>query len=188
MEEETAQAGGGSEFEIRGGPWEGVHAVIFYGAVTMAVLATLGVLRVIFGIACIVLLFYSMFAIFSSPRFVRIDPGGAISLVKYHYFIPKRYEFGRGELEGIEVVESSRLPAEEGENASRRDISYFARVYLRLAGGRRLKVFRSVLTGTPIENRRAAFLIAQALAEAGDLPVTYARRGWDPRAASEAAS
>ncbi len=165
-----------SEFEIRGGAWEGIHALVFYAAVTMAGLATAGVYRVYFGIAAIVLLFYSMLAIFSSPRFVVID-GDGISLVKYRFFIPLRRHLRKDALEGIEVIESPRLPAAEGKRGSRHDLSYYARVYLVLSGGRRLKVFRSGMTGAPADNRRAAFLIAQALADAADLPVTYRRRG-----------
>lgn len=178
-EEMTETVGDGSgkvEFEIRGGAWEGVHAVIFYAALTLAVLATAGIFRVYFGIGAIVLLFYSMLAIFSSPRFVVIGDDG-ISLLKYHFFLPSRRALGRDALEGVEVVESPRLPASEGERGSRHDLSYFVRVYLLLSGGRKLKVFRSGMTGAPADNRTAAFLIAEALAEAGDLPVTYKRRG-----------
>lgn len=176
MVESVAQDKSRVEFEIRGGAWEGVHAVIFYAAVTMAVLATAGLYRVYFGIAAIVLLFYSMLAIFSSPRFMVIDTEG-ISLVRYRFFIPARRGLPHEALEGVEVVESPRLPAPEGERGSRHDLSYYARVYLILSGGKRLKVFRSGMTGAPADNRRAAFLIAQALAEAADLPVIYKRRG-----------
>ncbi|MBC7230022.1 MAG: hypothetical protein H5T74_06490 [Actinobacteria bacterium] len=176
MQEAVAGAEDRVEFEIRGGAWEGVHAVVFYVALTMAVLATAGVLRVYLGIACIVLLFYSMLAIFSSPRFIVIDKGG-ISLLKYHFFLPRRVALPRDALEGVEVVESPRLPAPEGERGSRHDLSYYVRVYLTFSGGKRLKVFRSGMTGAPADNRRAAFLVAQALAEAADLPVSYTRRG-----------
>ncbi len=110
MQEAVAGAEGRVEFEIRGGAWEGIHAVVFYIALTMAVLATACVLRVYFGIACIVLLFYSMLAIFSSPRFIVIDKGG-ISLLKYHFFLPRRVALPRDALEGVE--DELELPAVE---------------------------------------------------------------------------
>jgi hypothetical protein len=166
------------EFEIRGGLWEGIHAVIFYISVTCAVLASVGILSIAFGIACVVLLSYSMFTIFSSPTFVIIDPASREAILEsYHYFIPSRHRVGKNDLEGLEIIESQRLPAAEGEKGSRRDLSYFVRVYMRLKDGRRLKIFRSGMTGAPADNRSKAFLIVQGLSGALDIPVSYTRRG-----------
>lgn len=165
------------EFEIRGGPWEAVHVVVFYGAVASAVLATLGVLSLLLGIGCVVLLFYSMFAIFSSPTYVATDPSARELVVeRYHYFIPSRNRIGSGEMEALEVVESPRVPAEEG-NSSRHDLSYFVRVYLRMKSGRRLKLFSSGMTGAPYDNRLKAYYIVRGIAGALDVPVSYSRRG-----------
>lgn len=173
------------EFEIRGGPWEALHVVVFYGAVTSAVLATLGVLSLLLGIGCIVLLFYSMFTMFSSPTYVITDPAAReIILESYYYFIPKRSRMGRKELEGLEVIESPRVPATDG-NGSRHDLSYFVRIYLMKKEGRRLKLFGSVLTGTPSENRLKAYYIVQGIAACMDIPVHYTRRGSGETGAEE---
>jgi hypothetical protein len=174
------------EFEIRGGPWESAHVVIFYGAVISAVLATLGVLRLALGLGCIIILFYSMFTIFSSPVFVISDPAARILTVeRYHYFIPSRKRIGREELEGLEVTESARVPAAEGGQGARHDLSYYVRVYLRRSGGRRLKLFSSGMTGAPSDNRTKAFLIVQGLARDLDIPVSYTRRGLKDERAEE---
>jgi hypothetical protein len=178
MTEAWAGSGERMEFEIRGGVWEGVHALIFYAAVTLAVLTTLGVMRLAFGIAFIVCLFYSMFAIFSSPTYIVIDPGGrGLTLERYHYFIPSRRRIAGEELETLEVVESSRLPAAEGKRGSRHDLSYYVRVYLKLKDGSRFKLFRSGMTGSPADNRGKAYLIVQAMSGALEIPVSYTRRG-----------
>ncbi len=166
------------EFEVRGGPWEGFHVLVFYAAVVSAVLATLGVLRLLFGIGCIVLLFYSMFTIFSSPTFVISDPAAReLTIERYHYFIPSRKKIGREGLEELEVIESPRVPASEGEKTSRHDLSYYVRVYLKRKDGKRLKLFSSGMTGAPSDNRLKAFLTVQEMAAALDIPVTYTRRG-----------
>ncbi len=180
MSETAAEAGGRVEFEVRGGLWESAHVVIFYGSVISAVLATVGIWRVPLGISCIVILFYSMFAIFSSPTYVISEPGTqALTLERYYYFIPRRKRLDRDGLEGLEVVESPRVPSAREEKGARRDLSYFVRVYLRRSGGRRLKLFGSGMTGAPAENRAKAFLIAQRLAGDLDIPVYYTRHGAD---------
>ena len=177
MVEAAAGANERLEFEIRGGLWEGIHAVIFYISLASAVLATLGVLRLFLGIACVVLLFYSMFTIFSSPTFVIIDPAARrLTVERYHYFIPSSSSFDRQDLEGLEVIESPRVPAAEGER-TRHDLSYYVRVYLKHSDGRRLKLFRTGMTGAPLDNRVKAFLIVQALARDLEIPVSYSRRG-----------
>lgn len=168
----------GLECEVRGNLWEGIHAVIFYTAVTCAILASVGVHRLTLGIACVVLLAYSMFAIFSSPTFVRFDAGAREATVDtYRYFLLRSRRFSRENLEGITVVEARREPAPPGEKGTRRDLSYFVRVYLRLANGRRLKIFRSGISGSPYENREKAYLIAEEASRALGLPVEYSRRG-----------
>jgi hypothetical protein len=178
MTEAAASAGKRMEFEIRGGLWETVHAVIFYGSVTLAVLATLGIHRLLFGVGCIVLLFYTMFTIFSSPTYVTVDPlTRELTVERYHYFIPSRKRVGPQELDGLEVIESPRVPAAEGEKGSRHDLSYYVRVYLKRKDGRRLKLFSSGMTGAPSDNRIKAFLIVQGLVAGLDIPVSYTRRG-----------
>ena len=166
------------EFEVRGGAWEALHALIFYAAVACAVLSTAGVARLATGISAVILLFYSIFAIFSSPTYLVIDPERkALTWETYRYFIPLRREMTRGDLAGVEVVEARRI-AEAGEDPGpRRDLSYFVRVYLKLADGRRRRVFRSGTTGSPGDNRAAAFLIVEALAQALSLPIFYHVKG-----------
>jgi hypothetical protein len=182
-------AAGGSErfeFEIRGGLWESIHVVIFYGSVISAVLATAGVMRLELGISCIVILFYSMFTIFSSPTYAISDTAARqLVLERYHYFIPHREFIDRGELEGLEVVESQRVPDEDAERASRHDLAYFVRVYLVRGDGRRLKLYGSGMTGAPADNRARAFLIVQRLAGDLDIPVFYKRRGQSNERAAE---
>ncbi|MBN2026719.1 MAG: hypothetical protein JW854_08190 [Actinobacteria bacterium] len=180
MTEAVASVSERMEFEIRGGPWEGIHAFIFYISVTCAVLATLGIMSTFLGISCVVLLFYSMFAIFSSPTYVIVDPTAQeITLEKYHYFIASQRRISREELKGLEVTESPRVPAAEGATSSKRDLSYYVRIYLRRRDGKSLKLFRSGMTGAPAENRIKAFLITQSVSHALDIPVLYTRRGMD---------
>lgn len=178
MTEAAAGDGEIMEFEIRGGPWEGIHAVIFYAAFAFAVLATVGVMRIALGISCVVTLFYSMFAIFSSPTYVLVDPvKREVTVERYRYFIPSHHRVSREELAVLEVVESPRLPGTAAEKSSKRDLSYYVRVYLVREDGKRLKLFRSGMTGAPSENRNKAFLMAQSVTEALDIPVIYTRRG-----------
>jgi hypothetical protein len=178
MTEATVNETEPMEIEIRGGAWEGIHALIFYTAVTLAVLASLGILRIAFGITFIILLFYSIFAIFSSPTYIIIDARAReVTLERYRYFIPSRRSYGQGELGGLEVVESPRVPAAEGEKGSRRDLSYYVRVYLVLNDGKRLRIFRSGMTGAPAENRRKASLIVENIVDALGIPVTYNQPG-----------
>lgn len=166
------------EFEVRGGAWEAVHALIFYAAVACAVLSTAGVARLATGICAVTLLFYSIFAIFSSPTYLVIDPARKVlTWETYRYFIPLRREMTRGDVAGVEVVEARRF-AETGEGPGpRRDLSYFVRVYLKLADGGRRRVFRSGTTGSPQDNRAAAFLIVETLARAMSLPIFYHVKG-----------
>jgi hypothetical protein len=178
MTEAVANGSERVEFEIRGGPWEVTHVLFFYLALTSAVLATLGVMSIVLGICCVVFLFYSMFTIFSSPTYVIVDPEAQeLTLERYHYFMPSRRRIGREEVEGLEVTESPRVPAAEGETGSKRDLSYYVRVYLRQKDGKRLKLFRSGMTGAPSDNRIKAFLIVQSVSDALDIPVDYRRRG-----------
>jgi hypothetical protein len=166
------------EFEVRGGLWEGFHAVLFYGAIVCALLATLGVARVATGAACVFLIFYPIFAIFSSPTYVVIDPSRReVTVERYHYFIPSRRVLKHDELERIEVAEPSRVPSGKGEKDSKRDLSYYVRVYLVTREGRRFKIFRSGMTGAPSENREKAFLVTQSASSNLDLPVVYTGGG-----------
>jgi hypothetical protein len=166
------------EYEVRGGLWEGAHAILFYVSLTCAILATVGVAPLAMGAACVLLFSYTIFTFFSSPTFVILDPSTREATVeRYHYFIPSRQQLKRDELERIEVVEPSHVPAGEGESGSRRDLSYYVRIYLELKDGRRLKIFRSGMTGAPSENREKAFLVTQSAAAALGIPVVYTRRG-----------
>lgn len=178
MTEAAGEKSRNMEYEVRGGWWEGLHAVLFYSCLACAALATVGVARVVTGSLAVFLCFYSIFTIFSSPTFVIIDPSGKGATVeRYRYFIPSRKRYEGGQMEGIEVEESSHSPSGDEEGGSRRDLSYFVRVYLRLKDGSRLKIFRSGMTGTPYQNRQKAFLITVSAAQALGLPVAYAARG-----------
>ncbi len=178
MEEAAVNGAETMEIEIRGGAWEGIHALIFYTAVLLAILASLGILRIALGITFIILLFYSIFAIFSSPTYIIIDARAReVTLERYRYFIPRRRKFGRDEVEGLEVAESPHVPATEAEKGSRRDLSYYVRVYLVLKNGKKLRIFRSGITGAPADNRSKAFLIVEYMVDALDITVAYSQPG-----------
>ncbi|MBC7253800.1 MAG: hypothetical protein H5T72_07520 [Actinobacteria bacterium] len=167
----------GLEFEVRGGPWEGFHALVFYAAVACAVLATAGVARMATGICAVALLFYSILAVFSSPTYLVILPEEkTVALERYRFFFPSRRRFSRDDLEEI-VVQERGLSGAEGEGRpSGRSLSYSARVYLRRRGGRKHRVYRSEMSGSPAENRARAFLVVEALSAHLDLPVSYSSR------------
>ncbi len=179
MKGERMAAGPGSEgksleFEIRGGPWEALHAMVFYAAVICAILATAGVSRMATGISAVALLFYSILAVFSSPTYLVIIPEEkAVVWERYRFFLPLRRKHPREELEEIVVLESSGAPTEGDEKRSGGSIAYSARVYLRWRGGRKRRVFRSEMSSSPAENRTRAFLVAEALARHLGLPVSY---------------
>ncbi len=167
------------EFEVRGGLWEALHVLVFYASVASAVLAivTHGTASLLLLIACVVFLFYSMFAIFSSPTYVATDPGAHELVVeRYHFFIPRRSRIGREQAELLEVMESARVPTGEGRVAGR-DTSYYVRVHLRKTSGRRLRLFSAGMTGAPYDNRLKAYFIVHDVARALDVPVAYSRRG-----------
>jgi len=127
---------------------------------------------------CVFLIFYTIFAIVSSPAYAVIDPATReVRVERYHYFLPSRRTLKRDELERIEVVEAPRLPSGEGRESQRRDLSYYVRVYLKAKDGRRFKIFRSNMAGSPSENREKAFLVTQSAASILDLPVLYATAG-----------
>ncbi|MDI6873766.1 MAG: hypothetical protein QME84_05740 [Actinomycetota bacterium] len=168
----------GLEFEIRGGPWEVFHVLVFYVAVICAVLATAGVARMATGICAVTLLFYSILAVFSSPTYLVILPGEkAVVWERYRFFLPFRRKHPREDLEEIVVVESGGERPEEDENPSGRSLSYSARVYLRWRGGKKRRVFRSETSASPAENRARAFAVVETLAAYLGLPVSYSRRG-----------
>ncbi len=183
----AAGPGGGQgelEFEVRGGPWEVFHALVFYAAVACAVLATVGVARVATGICAVALLFYSILAVFSSPTYLVVLPAEkAVVWERYRFFLPFRRKHLREELEEIVVVESGGEPVERGERPSGSSLSYSARVYLRLRGGGNRSVFRSEMSGSPPENRTRAFLVTETLAANLGLPVSYVRRGGERKEA-----
>lgn len=162
------------EWEIRGGPWETFHALVFYAAVACAVLATAGVARLATGICAVALLFYSLLAVFSSPTYLIVFPKEkAVVWERYRFFLPIRRKHLREELEEIVVVESGGGSVEEDGKYSGGSLAYSARIYLRWRRGRKRRVFRSEMSGSPLENRTRAFLVAEALAVHLGLPVSY---------------
>ncbi|WP_287155539.1 hypothetical protein [Candidatus Solincola tengchongensis] len=173
--------GKGLEFEVRGGPWEVFHALVFYVAVACAVLATAGVARMATGISAVALLFYSILAVFSSPTYLVIVPEEkAVVWERYRFFLPLRRKYLSEDLKEIVVLESGGGPREGDDGRPPgRSLAYSARVYLRWRGGSKRRVFRSEMSGSPEENRTRAYLVAEALAINLGLPVSYSgeRRG-----------
>lgn len=167
-----------AEFEIRGGWWEGIHVMVFYTAVACAVLSTLGVARLATGITAVILLFYSILAIFSSPTYLVVD-GESRALVWEHYrfFIPIRRRLPREEMESVEVTESPYPQEEKTEGKAANRLSYRVRLDLLLKDGRSVRLFRSGPTGGPKDNRTRAFLIAESLSRQLELPLVYRRSG-----------
>lgn len=177
MAASPGSADGRLEFEVRGGPWEGFHALVFYAAVACAVLSTVGVARMATGICAVVLLFYSILAVFSSPTYLVILPEErAVIWERYRFFFPFRRKHSREEFLEI-VVEESGADSVEGEGRpSRRSLSYSARVFLRRREGGKHRVYRSEMSGSPAENRTRAFLVAEALSAHLDLPISFSSR------------
>jgi hypothetical protein len=162
------------EWEVRGGVWENLHVFIFYTAVTFAVLATAGVARFVTGILCIPFLIYSIFTMYSSATYAIIDPESKeLRIEKYYYLLPVKRTIGSEDITSLVVKESARPPADSEEQASKRDLSYYVRVYALLKNGKRVKLFRSGVTGAPLDNRKKAYLIATTIAATMNLPVEY---------------
>jgi hypothetical protein len=163
------------EWEVRGGIWENLHVFVFYTAVTLAILATAGVARYVNGILCVVFLFYSIFTLYSSATYAAVLPlSQELEIDRYFYLIPSKKRIGSDKLQAVLVKESSRSPGDSEEKASKRDLSYYVRVYVLLKDGRRIKIFRSGMTGAPLDNRKKAYLITESTARILGLPVQYA--------------
>lgn len=105
------------EWEVRGGFWQYLHVFIFYLSVTLAIMATAGVVRLASAIACVVLFVYSMFTMCSSATYVIIDPVlKEVTIEKFYYLLPIRRRVATDTMQAL-LVEESAAPAEdEGEN------------------------------------------------------------------------
>jgi hypothetical protein len=162
------------EWEIRGGVWENLHVFTFYASVTLAILATAGVARLTTGIVSMVLLVYSIFTVYSSATFAIIDPDAKeLKIEKYFYLLPLKRVLPADKIDSLLVKESARPPADSEEKVSKRDLSYFVRVYALLKNGKRVKLFRSGATGAPLENRKKAYLLTESAVVALGVPVEY---------------
>jgi len=182
MEEAAGQQKQRMEWEVRGGFWQYLHVFIFYLSVSLAIMATAGVVRLASAIACVVLFVYSMFTMCSSATYVIIDPVlKELTIEKFYYLLPIRRRVATDTMQALLVEESAPPAEDEGEN-SKRDLSYYVRVYLIIKDGRRLKLFGSGMTGSPQENRKKAYLITRSIAAAWNLPVNYSVRRSQPEA------
>jgi hypothetical protein len=162
------------EWEVRGGVWENLHVLTFYTAVTLAIIATAGVARFVTGILSIILLVYSIFTMYSSATFAIIDPDSKeLRIEKYYYLLPLKRVLPADKIDSLLVKESARPPADSEEKASKRDLSYYVRIYALLKDGKRVKLFRPGMTGAPLENRGKAYLVTTSIAVALDIPVQY---------------
>ncbi len=160
-------------WEVRGGGWEIFHVAVFYSAVINAVLATAGVLRLYTGIASAILLFYSMLAIFSSPTFAALEPGKSLMIERYRFFLPVRRSIPSERLSRIVVEETIVSPLFSGKRSQQ---LYLARIWLEEKGGKRHRVFRTHLNGTPQKNREEVFLVLELLVEGLGLSVLHLRK------------
>lgn len=107
----------------------------------------------------------------------------------YRYFLRRDSVFPASDFDHVLVEESPRPPSPGGKGG-RGDISYYARVFLERKDGKRLRVYRTGFSGSPLRNREGAFLVAEAASRALHLPVRYVggrsregkKEGGDPRA------
>lgn len=148
------------------------HVAVFYSAVINAVLATVGVLRPYTGLASAFLLFYSILAIFSSPTYAVLEAGNKLVIERYRFFLPTKVTISAEQLSRIVVEETEVAPLLSGKHSQR---LYMARVWLEEKGGKRHRVFRTHLNGTPERNREEVFLTVERLVKNLGLPVLHER-------------
>ncbi len=162
---------GAIEHEISGGAWDTTLFLAFYTGVLLVLLATLQVISFWGVIAGLSLVFFSIFAIFSSPTYLRIEEGNFF-LDRIRLFIHFTRQLSREEMERIVVEESRRASQWDDDKVPERDISYFINVYIYFKRGR-VKAFQSSLSRHPRENRELAHSIASELSSITGLQVEH---------------
>ncbi len=168
------------EFTIRSDAWERFFVFFFYSGVVLMIISTisffkLGVTGVAIGIAMAPI---SIFAIFSSPSRVRLDPTmPALIWEKRRFFFPISREIQAGDMEKILVTEPSRKSSALVERDNPKvDITYYIFVEIQLKRGSRLRLFGSTMSMTPLEQKHRALALAQHLAELFQIPVELTTR------------
>ncbi len=159
------------EHEISGGAWDASLFIAFYAGVLLVLLTSLGVVPFWGVIVGLSLVFFSIFAIFSSPTYLRIEDG-ELFLDRTRLFINFTKSLSREEMEKIVVEESHRASQWEEDKVPERDISYFVNVYIKTKRGR-IKAFQSSLSKHPRENRELASSISSELSSITGLQVDH---------------
>ncbi len=171
------------EFTIRNDAWERFFAILFYGGIVLMIFSTisffkLGMTGVAIGIAMAPI---SIFAIFSSPSRVRVDPTlPALIWERRRFFFPISREIGVNDMEKIVVIEPSPKSSSLVERDDPKvDITYYAFVEIKLKKGGKLRLLGSTLSMTPLEQKRHAMALADELAGLFHLPIekTTRRKG-----------
>lgn len=168
------------EFTIRSDAWERFFVLFFYSGVVLMIISTisffkLGVTGVSIGIAMAPI---SIFAIFSSPSRVRLDPTlPALIWERRRFFYPIAREIQAEDMEKIIVTEPSAKSATLVERDNPKvDITYYIFVEVELKRGKKLRLFGSTLSMTPLEQKRHALALAEQLAELFQLPIEMKNR------------
>ncbi len=180
MMETVAPLDDSLEFTIRSDAWERFFVVFFYSGVVLMICSTisslkLGVTGVAIGIAMAPI---SIFAIFSSPSRVRVDPT-VPSLIweRRRFFFPITREIQAGDMRQILVKEPSPKSSALVERDNPKvDITYYIFVEVLLSKGSRLRLFGSSLSMTPLEQKRHALALAAQLGELFQIPVEHTTR------------
>lgn len=166
MEEEKSEA---AEYEISGTGFAIFFALFFYAGVLLALSATIASLSIWIILVGIGMVFFSVFAIATSPTYLRIE-GDYLVLERVRFFLTFSRSIPVNKLNKVLVKESrSSTRWAEGEPPAK-DVSYFVHVYI-YAGKKRIRVFRSSLNHPPGENRARALEVAENLSMLTGIPV-----------------
>jgi len=168
------------EFTIRSDTWERFFVLFFYSGVVLLIISTIGFFKLgVTGVAIgIAMAPISIFAIFSSPSRVRLDPTlPALIWERRRFFYPIAREIQAGDMEKIVVTEPSvRSSALVERDNPKVDITYYIFVEVQLKRGNRLRLFGSTLSMTPLEQKRRALALSEQLAELFKIPVEMTTR------------
>ncbi len=178
--EDVAPLSESLEFTVRSDAWERLFVIIFYSGVVLMIISTintfkLGVTGVAIGIAMAPL---SIFAIFSSPTRVRLDPTlPALVWERRRFFFAISRELRPSDMVKIIVREpSAKSSALVERDNPKVDITYYCFVELVQKKGPRLRLFGSTMSLTPLEQKRHAQALAAQLGDLFDIPVEQVTR------------
>ncbi len=162
-------------FVIRSDLWERSFVVLFYAAFLLVILASipalgLGLTGAIIGIGLVPV---SMFGIFSSPTEAVVTPDGtAILWERYRLFMRLSKRVEPAAMKRLRIIEPSAVSSEKVERDNPKvDITYYVFLQLELASGKKLRLFGSGLTMTPLEQKRTAYELGTRLQQLFEIPL-----------------